>query len=44
MKESDTDPKPSVPAGMPALDNSGRSTSFFEFWPMWLIYVPVAIQ
>jgi len=29
---------------MPALDNSGRSTSFFEFWPMWLIYVPVAIQ
>lgn len=29
---------------MPALDNSGRVTSFFEFWPMWLMYVPVAIQ
>jgi len=29
---------------MPALDNSGRAISFFEFWPMWLIYVPVAIQ
>ena len=29
---------------MPALDNSGRTTSFFEFWPMWLIYLPVAIQ
>lgn len=29
---------------MPALDYSGRTTSFFEFWPMWLIYIPVAIQ
>ena len=29
---------------MPALDNSGRTTSFFEFWPIWLMYVPVAIQ
>ena len=29
---------------MPALDNSGRAISFFEFWPMWLIYVPVASQ
>ena len=29
---------------MPALDNSGRTTSFFEFWPLWLIYIPVAIQ
>lgn len=29
---------------MPALDNSGRATSFFEFWPTWLMYVPVAIQ
>lgn len=29
---------------MPALDNSGRATSFFEFWPTWLMYVPVAVQ
>ena len=29
---------------MPALDNSGRATSFFEFWPTWLMYIPVAMQ
>ena len=29
---------------MPALDNSGRTTSFFEFWPILLMYLPVAIQ
>jgi len=29
---------------MPPLDNSGRATSFFEFWPMWVMYVPVGIQ
>ena len=29
---------------MPALDNSGKTTSFFEFWPMWLIYGPVVLQ
>lgn len=29
---------------MPALDTSGRATSFFEFWPTWLMYVPVAIE
>ncbi|NKB32298.1 MAG: D-alanine--D-alanine ligase [Pseudomonadales bacterium] len=28
---------------MPPLDLSGRNTSFFEFWPMWLMYVPVVI-
>lgn len=33
-----------MPPGMPALDNSGRTTSFFEFWPMWLMYVPVVVQ
>ncbi len=33
-----------VPEGMPRLDNSGRATSFFEFWPTWLMYVPVCIQ
>jgi len=29
---------------MPPLDLSGRSTSFFEFWPTWLIYFPVLVQ
>ena len=29
---------------MPPLDNSGRATSFFEFWPTWLIYLPAVVQ
>ncbi len=29
---------------MPPLDLSGRSTSFFEFWPLWLVYIPVVLQ
>jgi hypothetical protein len=29
---------------MPTLDVSGRYFSFFEFWPSWLIYLPVVIQ
>jgi hypothetical protein len=33
-----------VAPGMPPLDLGGRSTSFFEFWPTWLIYIPVAVQ
>jgi hypothetical protein len=33
-----------VPPGMPPLDQQGRSTSFFEFWPLWLMYLPVALQ
>jgi hypothetical protein len=33
-----------VPAGMPALDLSGRVTSRFEFWPTWLVYLPVLLQ
>lgn len=33
-----------VPPGMPPLDLSGRTTSFFEFWPMWIMYIPVAVQ
>lgn len=28
---------------MPPLDLSGRKTSFFEFWPTWLMYIPVMI-
>ena len=33
-----------VPEGMPPLDLSGKATSFFEFWPSWLMYIPVAVQ
>lgn len=33
-----------VAAGMPALDMDGKQFSFFEFWPTWLIYLPVVIQ
>ncbi|MDP6732790.1 MAG: D-alanine--D-alanine ligase [Gammaproteobacteria bacterium] len=33
-----------VQPGMPPLDLSGRTTSFFEFWPMWLMYIPVVLQ
>jgi len=29
---------------MPALDDSGRTTSFFGFWPIWLVYLQVAIH
>lgn len=29
--------------GMPPLDESGPPTSFFEFWPMWAFYPPVAL-
>ena len=30
--------------GMPSLTHEGKSTSFFEFWPLWLMYIPVAVQ
>ena len=49
MTES-TSQNSSVPAGayavpgMPPLDMSGRATSAFEFWPAWLIYLPVVLQ
>lgn len=33
-----------VASGMPALDIEGKQTSFFEFWPTWLIYLPVVVQ
>ncbi len=34
---------PYVPEGMPALDLEGETTSFFEFWPTWLMYLPVVL-
>jgi len=33
-----------VPEGMPKLDDGGRVTSFFEFWPSWVVYLPVLFQ
>jgi len=33
-----------VPEGMPDMDISGRHTSFFEFWPTWVMYLPVALH
>jgi len=29
---------------MPSLNQEGRTTSFFEFWPLWVMYLPVVIQ
>lgn len=29
---------------MPPLDLDGRKTSFFEFWPSWIMYIPVVLQ
>jgi len=42
MSMQDTQ-RPYVSPGMPPL-NLGRTTSFFEFWPTWLMYVPVVVQ
>jgi|GEM_PF-5207210 hypothetical protein len=33
-----------VPPGMPPLDLSRRSTSFFKFLPVCLMYLPVVVQ
>lgn len=32
-----------VPPGMPELEQDGAATSFFEFWPLWVMYLPVAL-
>jgi hypothetical protein len=32
-----------VSPGMPPL-KLGKTTSFFEFWPTWLMYIPVVLQ
>jgi hypothetical protein len=29
--------------GMPPLDRSGRPLSYFEFWPPFLFYLPIAL-
>ena len=33
-----------VAPGMPELDMSGKQTSAFEFWPTWVMYLPVVLQ
>lgn len=32
-----------VARGMPPLELDGRATSYFEFWPTWLMYSPVVL-
>ena len=44
IPDKDRSSRPFVSPGMPALDLSGKPFSFFEFWPTWLIYIPVAVQ
>jgi hypothetical protein len=34
----------SIHAGMPPLDMDGRPLSPFEFWPTWIVYLPVGLQ
>lgn len=44
VSESNKNNSVHVAAGMPPLDLAGRTTSLFEFWPMWLMYLPVVLQ
>lgn len=37
-------PNRPIHVGMPPLDMSGPPVSFFEFWPSWLFYAPIALQ
>ena len=36
-------PHPRPHQGMPAFDQDGASLSYFEFWPMWAFYPPIAL-
>lgn len=33
-----------VAAGMPPISHGQRPLSYFEFWPLWLMYLPVVLQ
>ena len=35
---------PHVPEGMLPLVLEGRPTPFFDFWPAWIMYFPVALH
>ena len=41
MRLADT---PHVTEGMPPLQFKQLTRSFFEFWPTWLVYLPVVVQ
>lgn len=43
MSQNQTTRPPFVSPGMPPL-KLGKTRSFFEFWPSWLMYLPVALQ
>ena len=38
------DKGPYVAKGMPPLTYGDKPVSFFEFWPTWLVYLPVVVQ
>lgn len=44
--ESTTSTSNSAPSDSPIVmeESAGRAVSFFEFWPGWLMYLPVVIQ
>lgn len=45
VRDSSIDPNPVYTAvGMPALTAATRATSFFEFWPTPVMYLPVVLQ
>ena len=44
LNKAESKYKTHVPQGMPPLDLTGRATSYFEFWPLWLMYLPVFFQ
>jgi len=35
---------PYVTPGMPEMEVSDNAVSYFEFWPTWVVYLPVVIQ
>jgi hypothetical protein len=39
----DSTPAANPHHGMPPLDQEGAPLSFFEFWPMWAFYPPIAL-
>ncbi|MGD1934424.1 MAG: hypothetical protein ACFB0Z_07940 [Candidatus Phaeomarinobacter sp.] len=44
MTANTISPNRPIHVGMPPLDMSGPPVSFFEFWPSWLFYAPIALQ
>jgi hypothetical protein len=44
LKDGRGDYKTYTTPGMPELKESTKKLSFYEFWPTWLVYIPVGIQ